>query len=91
MLVRDRNARSQRGTTHLADPTDVLIARLLVEPEVLVESKPDVVAVEAVRELAQVQEVLLQRAGDRRLQQQQQRIPRIACIECRVQAKPRHV
>lgn len=53
--------------THLADPADVLVARLLVEPEVLVEPEADVVPVEPVRELVEVQEVLLERAGDRRL------------------------
>lgn len=53
--------------THLADPADVLIARLLVEPEILVKSEADVVPVEPVRELVEVQKVLLERAGDRRL------------------------
>ena len=56
-----------RERTHLADATDVLIARLLVEPEVLVEPEADVVPVEPVRELVEVQEVLLERTSDRRL------------------------
>ena len=67
MLVRDRNARTQRNTTHLADPTDVLVARLLVEPEVLVQPEADVIAIQTVRELVQVEEVLLECASDRRL------------------------
>lgn len=54
-------------TTHLADAADVLVPRLLVEPEVLVQPEADVVAVQAVRELVQVEEVLLERARDRRL------------------------
>ena len=57
----------QGERTHLADAADVLVARLLVEPEVLVEPEADVVPVEPVRELVQVEEVLLERARDRRL------------------------
>lgn len=61
------------GKTYLADTADVLVPRLLVEPEVLVQPEADVVPVEAVRELVQVQEVLLERARDRRLLQGDQR------------------
>ncbi len=53
--------------THLADPADVLVARLLVESEVLVQPEADVVAIQPVRELVQVEKVLLECAGDRRL------------------------
>ena len=54
-------------STYLSDPPDVLVARLVVEAEVLVQPEPDVVPIEAVRELVQVEEVLLERARDRRL------------------------
>ena len=57
----------RRANAHLADAADVLSARLLVEAEILVQTKADVVAVEAVGELLEVEEVLLERAGDRRL------------------------
>ena len=57
----------REGGTHLADAADVLRARLLVEAEVLVQAEADVVAVEAVGELVEVEEVLLERAGNRRL------------------------
>ena len=45
--------------THLADPSNVLVPRLFVEPEVFVQSKPDVIAIEPVRKFSQVQQVLL--------------------------------
>ena len=62
------SARNQGGRgTHLADAADVLRARLLVEAEVLVQAEADVVAVEAVGELVEVEEVLLESAGNRRL------------------------
>lgn len=51
-------------TPYLADPSDVLVSRLFVEPEVLVQPKPNVIAIEPVREPAQVQQVLLQRTSD---------------------------
>ena len=49
--------------SYLTNPTDVLVPRLLVEAEVLVETKADVVAIQAVGELVEVEEVLLERAG----------------------------
>lgn len=52
---------------YFADPADVLRARLFVEAKILVESEADVVAVEAVGELLEVEEMLLERACDRRL------------------------
>lgn len=57
----------ERERADLADAADVLGARLLVEAEVLVQSEADVVAVKTVRELLEVQQVLLERARDRRL------------------------
>jgi hypothetical protein len=48
----------------LANATDVLVAVLLREAEVLVEAEADVVAVEAVGGDAEVEEVLLERGGD---------------------------
>ena len=47
---------------HLANAADVLIARFLVEAEVLVETEADVIAVQAVAKLLQVEKVLLKRA-----------------------------
>lgn len=54
--------------THLADPADVFVSRLFVEPEVLVQSEADVVAVETVAKLLQVEEMLFEGDGDGRLQ-----------------------
>lgn len=54
--------------THLADAADILVPRLLVKSEVLVEAESDVVAVEAVGKLLQVQKVLLEGACDRGLE-----------------------
>lgn len=48
----------------LADAADVLVAVLLGEAQVLVEAEADVVAVEAVGDQAEVQQVLLERGGD---------------------------
>ena len=53
---------------HLPDPADILVPALLVEAEVVVEAEADVVAVEAVGELVEMEEVLLERAGNRRLE-----------------------
>ena len=49
----DRDRKTRNGS-HLADTPDVLVTRLFVEPEVLVETKADVVAVEAVGEFVQM-------------------------------------
>jgi len=57
----------QAFRTRLADATNVLIAILFREAEVFVESEADVVAVEAVGELAEMKQMLLERGGDRRL------------------------
>lgn len=48
----------------LADAADVLVAVLFAEAEVLVEAEADVVAVEAVRGEAKVDEVLFEGCGD---------------------------
>lgn len=40
--------------TDLPDPSDVLVPRPFVEPEVLVQSEPDVITIQPVRKLAQV-------------------------------------
>ena len=45
-------------TADLAGPSNILVPRLFVEPEVLVQSEPDVITIEPVRKLAQVQQVL---------------------------------
>lgn len=50
--------------TYLGDTTNVLIAILLAETQVLVEAEAHVVAVEAVRGEAQVQQVLLEGGRD---------------------------
>lgn len=50
--------------TYLSDTANVLIAVLLTEAQVLVEAEADVVAVEAVRGQAQVQQVLFKGGGD---------------------------
>ena len=58
---------NEQRQAHLPDPADVLVPALLVEAEVVVEAEADVVAIEAVGELLEVEEVLLERARDRRL------------------------
>ena len=55
------------NTTYLCYPPDVLIAVLLCEAKVLVQSKAYIVAVETVGCEAEVQEVLLERCRDGRL------------------------
>lgn len=57
----------RESSTCLADSADVLVARLLVEAKVLVQTEPDVIAVKTVAELLQVQEVLLESTCDGRL------------------------
>ena len=53
--LRTRNMhRTDSCSTYLSDPPDVLVARLLIEPKILVQSETHVIAVEAVRELVQV-------------------------------------
>ena len=51
----------QQGT-HLANTTNVLIPRLFIEAQVLVQPEANVVAVEPICELLKVEEVLLERA-----------------------------
>ena len=58
---------NRKGQAHLPDPAGILVPALLVEAEVVVEAEADVVAVEAVGELLEVEEVLLERAADRGL------------------------
>lgn len=65
--IERRKPRTDSLRTHLADPSYILVARLLVEPQILIKSKPHVVAVEPVRELAKVEEMLLEGDCDRRL------------------------
>ena len=65
--MRDSSARADRAVTYLADSSDVLGAVLIGEAEVLVETEAHVVAVEAVGGEPEVQEVLLEGRGHRRL------------------------
>ena len=44
--------------THLAHSSDVLVPRLLVESEVVVEAEPDIVTVEAIGEFMEVEKML---------------------------------
>jgi hypothetical protein len=55
-----------RGT-HLADSANVFIAGLLIESEIFIQAEPDVVPVQPVRELAQMEQMLLESACDRGL------------------------
>lgn len=57
-------ARVRKELRDLADAADVLVARALVEAEVLVQPEAHVVTVEAVAEAVLVQQVLLERARD---------------------------
>ena len=41
--------------THLANPPDIFIARLLVESKVFIQAKPNVVPIQSIREFAQVE------------------------------------
>ena len=61
------DARVGKELSDLCHPADVLLAVLGGEAEVLVQPRPDVVAVEAVGGDAAGDEVLLQGEGDRRL------------------------
>lgn len=54
-------------SSYLAYPADVLVAVLLGEAEVLVQTEADVVAVQAVGSVAEVEQVLLKSGGDGRL------------------------
>jgi len=64
----ERRQRDTRGVREqardLADPADVLVAGLLVEPEIFVQAEADVVPVQSVRESVQMEQVLLESAGD---------------------------
>lgn len=55
------------ATAYLSDPPNVLIARLLVEAEVLIQTKPDIIAIQAIGKFIEVEEMLLKRACDGRL------------------------
>ena len=57
---------------YLSYPANVLIPVLLREAKVLVQAEAHVVAVQPVRRHAQVQQVLLQRRGHRRLARRRQ-------------------
>ena len=52
---------------YLANSTNVLVPRLLIETQVLVQTEPDIVAIQTVGELLEVEEVLLERTCDGRL------------------------
>ena len=54
--------------TNLANTANVLVARLLIEAEVLIETEANVVTIEAVGELLEVKQMLLKRTSDGRLQ-----------------------
>jgi hypothetical protein len=60
-------AKERTERAHLADPADVLVAGLLVKPEVFVQAEADVVPVQSVRKFVQMEQVLLESAGDRGL------------------------
>lgn len=69
LVGRDEGRQGQAGRVgkqlgDLCDTADVLVARLLVEAEVLVQAEAHVVAVEAVGREAALQEVLLERFGN---------------------------
>lgn len=51
--------------SYFTNPADVLVARLLVEAEVFVQSESNVVAVQPIRELLVVQEMLFECTGNR--------------------------
>lgn len=58
--------------THLRNTTNVLLTVLGREAEVLVQTKANVVTIQAVGRLLQVQQVLLKRRSDRRLTRSRQ-------------------
>lgn len=53
--------------THLSDPADVLISRLLVKSQVFIQAKSDVVPIQPISEYFQVEQVLLKSTRDSRL------------------------
>src|SRR3569833_1458248 len=55
------------GETHLGYPSDVLVAVLLGEAQVLVQPEARIIAVQPVGGQTEMQQVLLQRRGDGRL------------------------
>lgn len=65
--TRPPGQRASPTTTDLSNAADVLLAVLGREAEVLVEAEADVVAVEAERALALLEELELERARERRL------------------------
>ena len=69
LVRRDEARQGQSGAVgeqlgHLADAADVLVARLFVKAQVLVQAEADVVAIQAVGCETQVQQVLLEGCGD---------------------------
>jgi len=67
----DQKGRSKRvgrmlslHNTCLSDPPDVLHSRLFIKAEIFIKTKPDVVAIQAVRKLALMQQSLFQGTGD---------------------------
>lgn len=53
-----------REDTDLANTTDVLVPRLLVKTQVLIQSEPHIVSIQTIGELVQVKQVLLEGARD---------------------------
>ena len=66
-LEGEREGEKERDT-NLPNPPYVLIPRLLIEPQVFIQPKTDVIAIEPVRELAEVEEVLFECDSDCGLQ-----------------------
>jgi hypothetical protein len=62
-----RNVSYLHNLTYLSYPPDVLIPGLLVEAEVLVQTKAHIVAIETVCGVSKVQKMLLERGCDRGL------------------------
>ena len=59
-----RNHRERERDTNLPNPPYILIPRLLVEPQVFIQPKTNVIAVKPVCELAEVEEVLFECDSD---------------------------
>ncbi len=52
------------GRPYLAYTSNILVPRFLIEPKILVEPESYIVAIKPVRELVQMEEVLLKCAGN---------------------------
>ena len=51
-------------SAYLSDSPNVLVARRLVEAEVFIQTKSDVIAIQAIGKFMEVEEMLLKRTGD---------------------------